>query len=43
MSREYKKRKRAESEAQTKQRITEAIMHLHPGDKRVLPDGRPCG
>jgi AcrR family transcriptional regulator len=29
MSREYKKRKRAESEAQTKQRITEAIMHLH--------------
>jgi AcrR family transcriptional regulator len=29
MSREYKKRKRAESEAQTKQRITEATMFLH--------------
>ena len=29
MSREYKKRKRAESEAQTKQRITEATMLLH--------------
>jgi AcrR family transcriptional regulator len=29
MSREYKKRKRAESEAETKQRITEATMHLH--------------
>ena len=34
MSREYKKRKRAESEAQTKQRITEAIMGLH---ERVGP------
>jgi AcrR family transcriptional regulator len=34
MSREYKKRKRAESEAETKQRITEAIMHLH---ERVGP------
>ncbi len=29
MSREYTKRKRAESEAQTKLRITEATMHLH--------------
>jgi AcrR family transcriptional regulator len=29
MSREYKKRKRAESEADTRQRITEATMHLH--------------
>ena len=29
MSREYKKRKRAESEAQTKLRITEATMNLH--------------
>lgn len=29
MSREYRKRKRAESEAQTRQRITEATMHLH--------------
>jgi AcrR family transcriptional regulator len=29
MSREYKKRKRAESEAETRQRITEATMHLH--------------
>ncbi len=29
MSREYKKRKRAESEAETKLRITEATMHLH--------------
>ena len=34
MSREYKKRKRADSEALTKQRITEAIMHLH---ERVGP------
>ena len=34
MSREYKKRKRAESEAETKQRITEAIMGLH---ERVGP------
>jgi AcrR family transcriptional regulator len=29
MSREYKKRKRAESEAETRLRITEATMHLH--------------
>jgi AcrR family transcriptional regulator len=29
MSREYKKRKRAESEEATRQRITEATMHLH--------------
>jgi AcrR family transcriptional regulator len=29
MSREYKKQKRAESEAETRQRITAAIMHLH--------------
>jgi AcrR family transcriptional regulator len=29
MSREYKKRKRAESEAETKLRITEATMNLH--------------
>src|SRR3712207_9282767 len=29
MSREYKKRKRAEDEAQTKLRITEATMNLH--------------
>jgi AcrR family transcriptional regulator len=29
MSREYRKRKRAESEAQTRQRITEAVMRLH--------------
>ena len=29
MSREYTKRKRAESEAETKLRITEATMHLH--------------
>jgi AcrR family transcriptional regulator len=29
MSREYRKRKRAESEERTKQRITEATMHLH--------------
>jgi AcrR family transcriptional regulator len=34
MSREYRKRKRAESEAETRQRITEAIMHLH---ERVGP------
>src|SRR3954468_22754752 len=34
MSREYKKRKRAESEAETRQRITEATMHLH---ERVGP------
>jgi AcrR family transcriptional regulator len=29
MSREYNKRRRADSEAETKQRITEATMHLH--------------
>ncbi len=29
MSREYRKRKRAESEAETRERITEATMHLH--------------
>jgi AcrR family transcriptional regulator len=34
MSREYKKRKRADSEAETRQRITEATMHLH---ERVGP------
>src|SRR6188768_4062572 len=34
MSREYRKRKRAESEAETRQRITEATMHLH---ERVGP------